>query len=195
MEHVDVAEVARLQLNSCESSYSNRVTATCRQQRDDLDRRENFMRRMIRLRAQRVPHRLGTPHVLPPRFLERGFAQARRASSARHRQRSRARRDRHRSRRTSNRRAIPAGRPDRRLLVIARLGRMRPAKVSRFMGRRGHRCRLKDDVFVDVHARAGNIQNSETDRPCRTNGCKGGSRRPGCSSFHPVPSSTSRTAQ
>ena len=82
------------------------------QQRDDLDRREHFVRRMIRLAAQRVPHGLSTPHVLLPRFLERGSPSSSRVC-ARHRRRSRARRGRRRSRRTSDRRAIRAARSDR----------------------------------------------------------------------------------
>src|SRR4051812_7246 len=43
------------------------------QQRDNLNRREHLMRWMIWLTAQRMPHALGTPHVLPPRLLECRF--------------------------------------------------------------------------------------------------------------------------
>ena len=106
-------EAARVASQSVRDSIAASIATSPRlagQQRDDLDRREDFVRRMIRLVAQRVPHGLGAAQVLLPRFLERAARPVRPTFSARRRRLSPARRGRRRSPRTSDRRAIPAAR-------------------------------------------------------------------------------------
>ena len=184
---------------SCAAAASEQLTyshALAGQQRNNLDRREDLVRRVIRLAAQRVPHRLGMAHVLLARFLERGSRPTHRAFCARRRPHSRARRGRRRSPRTSGHRAIRA----------ARWGRARASAwirrdadaATRMPAPSVRRRRAAIDELgssaqpaVTFGARRCSVANRHRHFTVRT----AGRPRPACSSFRPVRSSTSRTAR
>ena len=179
------------------------------QQRDDLDRGEDFVRRMIRLLPQRVPHALGTAQVLLPRFLERAVRPARPRAFARRRRRRRARPGRRRSPRTSGHRAIPAARLGSSVLV-RRTVQMWAAIDDRAVNRRGieavRPCRHQSSVIAsNIAARSNDSRANVADRLAElactvrsdlaSTARKAAPPRPGCSSSRPVPSSASRTAR
>src|SRR3954453_11812952 len=106
------------------------------------------MRRVIWFLAERVPYGLGPPHVLAARFLEGGFTQG--VASLPPCLAGTVERDWIAIDRGEHQIVEPfqTGGGVDISVVIARSGRVRPAKRGTFPRRHGQECRLKDDVFV-----------------------------------------------